>query len=151
MRRGIGNFLGRGQSRISITNLAERHLRPFFPASFSSRPEQATISITNLAERHLRLRVAGDLCVAVDPHINHESSRKAFETGRRLRHLLSPSIIISITNLAERHLRLPRPQRHMPSRSCPISITNLAERHLRPLRTRPSLPTCACRRYQSRI
>ena len=87
----------------------------------------------------MRLRVAGDLCVAVDPHINHESSRKAFETGRRLRHLLSPSIIISITNLAERHLRLPRPQRHMPSRSCPISITNLAERHLRP-RTQPRRP-----------
>ena len=89
------------------------------------------ISITNLAERHLR---PGFACASKQPerkrNINHESSRKAFET-HRYGPPGSQIHIISITNLAERHLRLmsvgSRPPRTPPR----ISITNLAERHLR--------------------
>ena len=40
-----------------------------------------TISITNLAERHLRLsRIMAVAAIALYKDINHESSRKAFET-----------------------------------------------------------------------
>ena len=63
---------------ISITNLAERHLRlvgvAFLVHAFEG------ISITNLAERHLRPG-NWDLTIPVGSgYINHESSRKAFET-----------------------------------------------------------------------
>ena len=66
------------------------------------------ISITNLAERHLRLGVGlgGRHWRRFGPYINHESSRKAFETGHRVHRLDYRDGKISITNLAERHLRL---------------------------------------------
>ena len=93
--------------QISITNLAERHLR--HRISVLCTAPQGHISITNLAERHLRHRV--DVCRVSAPrtHINHESSRKAFETS--IIETVDPSrpVKISITNLAERHLRPSRP------------------------------------------
>ena len=67
---------------ISITNLAERHLRPVVGKDDFTTPE-GIISITNLAERHLRLLTL--------PSYRYEGK----------------GVIISITNLAERHLRLP--------------------------------------------
>ena len=97
-------------NRISITNLAERHLRLGECVGLRVG-EIACISITNLAERHLRLAV--DLRVAVDPRvadINHESSRKAFETRGVPRGLDGERQQISITNLAERQLRPGKPE-----------------------------------------
>ena len=117
-----------GPSGISITNLAERHLRQDGSRRLPSLC--TTISITNLAERHLRHEApevaCGDLEVT---NINHESSRKAFETeGDKV--ISGEKRRISITNLAERHLRRSdRPSCGPPSGG--ISITNLAERHLR--------------------
>ena len=68
---------------ISITNLAERHLRLLLNMTLTGSPS-SVISITNLAERHLRL---GRELRLGQPHrggdINHESSRKAFETRAR--------------------------------------------------------------------
>ena len=64
---------------ISITNLAERHLRQLGPNN--AYGQWVHISITNLAERHLRLdegSTGGRR--EVEGYINHESSRKAFET-----------------------------------------------------------------------
>ena len=132
-------------------------------ATTSYRNLLLNISITNLAERHLRLRHDG---VPRDPRgsdINHESSRKAFETPSPLHLLPLRRQRISITNLAERHLRpanrevdaragrrisitnlAERHLRHECSLGSPststvsISITNLAERHLRPILTLPS-------------
>ena len=63
------------------------------------------ISITNLAERHLRHQLPVPTREHVFTDINHESSRKAFETPRPRPHR-GPWALISITNLAERHLRL---------------------------------------------
>ena len=125
-------------------------------------PVGCRISITNLAERHLRLGVARNRGLAVDADINHESSRKAFETPRasgppsrlsrrisitnlaerHLRHSHGERIYrlgyrISITNLAERHLRLGLLAGASKSGRLEISITNLAERHLRRTRRRP--------------
>ena len=63
---------------ISITNLAERHLRPL--AIALNTLSLLKISITNLAERHLRR----NRHLPISTHeldINHESSRKAFETN----------------------------------------------------------------------
>ena len=117
---------------ISITNLAERHLRHSASESVSAstpvyinhessrkafetttvkvsplRPVNTRISITNLAERHLRpLSFVNSYFFTVAPHINHESSRKAFETPSVPGLLPRLSRWISITNLAERHLRL---------------------------------------------
>ena len=114
---------------ISITNLAERHLRlvgvAFLVHAFEG------ISITNLAERHLRPG-NWDLTIPVGSgYINHESSRKAFETT--CRRLCNPfnTLPISITNLAERHLRHRRLVHPCSQSTIRISITNLAERHLR--------------------
>ena len=72
------SLVGASTSMISITNLAERHLR--HPSILCTTPyHYKPISITNLAERHLR--------------------RELVFTGR------PPQLLISITNLAERHLR----------------------------------------------
>ena len=89
--------------RISITNLAERHLR--LPVTAHKRVVPCHISITNLAERHLR-----HLCPVY--HYLH-------------------FLFISITNLAERHLRLVHGGVWRKLGRRRISITNLAERHLR--------------------
>ena len=117
-------------TEISITNLAERHLR--LPLTACEAVLTDRISITNLAERHLRpspwserltsqlprdinhessrkafetsaYRIAD---TGADADINHESSRKAFETTLQFPSVPGLSPLISITNLAERHLRL---------------------------------------------
>ena len=64
------------------------------------------ISITNLAERHLRPVDSDALAAFIRSHINHESSRKAFETRSPSPAMDTWPERISITNLAERHLRL---------------------------------------------
>ena len=64
------------------------------------------ISITNLAERHLRHLTMPTGNGSTASNINHESSRKAFETNREVDARAGRRIRISITNLAERHLRL---------------------------------------------
>ena len=118
---------------ISITNLAERHLRLIGTAP-QGHKFIFPISITNLAERHLRhLAIAeyNPLLLNINHessrkafetpplwsqgwrwpprHINHESSRKAFETPYNFALLKTArAVLISITNLAERHLRLLR-------------------------------------------
>ena len=90
---------------ISITNLAERHLRLIGTAP-QGHKFIFPISITNLAERHLRhLAIAEYNPLLLN--INHESSRKAFETPYNFALLKTArAVLISITNLAERHLRL---------------------------------------------
>ena len=121
---------------ISITNLAERHLR-LRPTRPLLRGREFGISITNLAERHLRLIDISPFRPMNLCYINHESSRKAFETGREFGLLNPQGDRISITNLAERHLRLAHVRGYRLSVDrLTISITNLAERHLRPSRTR---------------
>ena len=113
---------------ISITNLAERHLRLIedYPNRFI-----ILISITNLAERHLRPpRTPPRSRRAQARYINHESSRKAFETSGPSSRLSRREDRISITNLAERHLRH-RERVYRFNQHHRISITNLAERHLR--------------------
>ena len=103
LRRVTYDIIGIPLIDISITNLAERHLRPL-PLGELCHLSVVRISITNLAERHLRLLNAFDKPSISCTNINHESSRKAFETrhARPGTTLISP---ISITNLAERHLR----------------------------------------------
>ena len=66
-------------TNISITNLAERHLRHSY-VRHSPGASTRIISITNLAERHLRPRTQPQRRPPPQRHINHESSRKAFET-----------------------------------------------------------------------
>ena len=84
----------------------------------SSRKAFETPVLTTLPPYHYEL------------DINHESSRKAFETGWVSCLDDRDGLPISITNLAERHLRLLW-SLEPPPRQCRISITNLAERHLR--------------------
>ena len=118
------------QCRISITNLAERHLRLMGPRGLHLDLIKG-ISITNLAERHLRLIPSRMDEAAEAMDINHESSRKAFETGVACWRKQIRVVRISITNLAERHLRRPYNSRRFRIHQFGISITNLAERHLR--------------------
>ena len=102
---GPSSRLSRREDRISITNLAERHLR--HRERVYRFNQHHRISITNLAERHLRLSMAAFQSGHGDVDINHESSRKAFETVHGSYRPPPRQCRISITNLAERHLRLP--------------------------------------------
>ena len=123
-------FLGRSFHLISITNLAERHLRPV--RSLFILRWRILLHINHESSRKAfetspLPRGAGP---PLQPDINHESSRKAFETGASADASAIKSPQISITNLAERHLR-PAPASVIISSQVGISITNLAERHLR--------------------
>ena len=97
------------RGRISITNLAERHLRlqpPRLPLLMSPKSHINHESSRKAFETPFNVKLR---CIR-SPHINHESSRKAFETSGRVILARGTLAEISITNLAERHLRLtPRP------------------------------------------
>ena len=96
-------FLVHAFEGISITNLAERHLRP--------GNWDLTIPVGSGYINHESSRKAFETGASVGASvgaikdINHESSRKAFETRRRPQARLWARLWISITNLAERHLR----------------------------------------------
>ena len=118
------------KEEISITNLAERHLRLNFYLHLLSFLV-VEISITNLAERHLRLpptRAVPRTWALSD--INHESSRKAFETASSSPRMHEGSSDINHESSRKAFETLPTGKRRCRSPRW-ISITNLAERHLR--------------------
>ena len=124
--------------------------------AFETRAVDASTSTTSSNINHESSRKAFEtpsdlpnLATETWSDINHESSRKAFETdGKTITTREHVFTGISITNLAERHLR-PRLELGLSVGVCGISITNLAERHLR---LELGLGVCGRRfGYQSRI